>query len=344
MTSYNRRIFAGIIFMLAAATLSGVVFTALLREKIPAGVLAQIKNTRRKYEQKLAAEWLQAVEKDDPRKALYAASLLIVPEEPLPLPAADALKFSKQEGLLPLFLSPSFSTIDYFRWRDAWMLKHAAALITKTPFPVEEILRFALAVKAAPSAAGRLSSLLENGCPDIYARARLFCGLAEQAGFDAKIVLLTDAQGAPAYILAAVSKEQRHWIADLPGRRIYKDSDISSFMPPDDWPDELKNAFFRPKLMLQPSEFQDFRPANQVLNNKLRKLVPAGNIPVFGRDPEMLLAEFLKNRLYGNPDKYYYWDESFSAVKHLPETGKWMIDRLPVRRNAPLQPEKKTAQ
>ncbi len=330
--------------MLTAATLSGVVFTALLREKIPAITLAQIKNAQRKYEQKLAAEWLQAVEKDDRRKALYTASLLIVPEEPIPMPGADALKFSKQEGLLPLLLSPSFSKIDYFRWRDALMLKHIAALITKTPFQVEEILRFVWAVKAAPSDTGRLSSLLENGCPDIYARARLFCGLAEQADFDAKIVLLTDAQGAPAYILIAVSKEQQHWIVDLTGRKIYKDSDINSFMPPGDWPDELKNAFFRQKLMLQPSEFQDFRPENQILSNKLAKLVPACGIPVFGRDPEMLLAEFSKSSSYGNPDKYYYWEESFSAVKHLPEAAKRIINRPPVRGYGPLQTEKKTAQ
>ncbi len=343
MASYNRRIGAGIIFMLAAAALAGTVFTALLREKIPAVTLAQIKSDHRKYEQKLAAEWLQAVEKDDPRKALYAASLLIVPEDPLPLPAADALKLSKQSGLMPLLLSPLFSKIDYFRWRDALILKRTVAQITKTP-SVEEILRFILAVKAAPSAAGRLSSLLENGCPDIYARARLFCGLAEQAGLDAKIVLLMDTQGTPAYILIALAKEQQHWIVDLTCRRIYKDSDINSFMPPDDWADELKNAFFRQKLMLQPSEFQDFRPANQALNNKLRKLVPDSNIPVFGRDPEMLLAEFSKNMLYGNPDKYYYWDESFSAVRHLPETAKWMINKSPARGTVPLRTEKKTAQ
>lgn len=340
MASYNRRIFAGVVFMLTAATLAGVVFTALLREKIPAGTLAQIKNTQRKYEQKLAAEWLQAVEKDDQRKALYAASLLIVPEEPIPMPGADALKFSKQEGLLPLLLSPSFSKIDYFRWRDAMVLKHIAARIAKTPFPVEEILRFVWAVKAAPSDTGRLSSLLENGCPDIYARARLFCALAEQADFDAKIVLLTDAQGAPAYILIAVSKEQQHWIVDMACRKIYKNSDISSFMPPGDWPDELKNAFFRQKLMLQPSEFQDFRSENQVLNNKLTKLVPAGSIPIFGRNPEMLLSEFSKSSSFGNPDKYYYWEESFSAVKHLPEAAKKMINRPPVRGYGPL----KTAQ
>ena len=340
MASYNRRIFAGVVFMLTAATLAGVVFTALLREKIPAGTLAQIKNTQRKYEQKLAAEWLQAVEKDDQRKALYAASLLIVPEEPIPMPGADALKFSKQEGLLPLLLSPSFSKIDYFRWRDAMVLKHIAARIAKTPFPVEEILRFVWAVKAAPSDTGRLSSLLENGCPDIYARARLFCGLSEQAGFDAKIVLLTDAKGVPAYILIAVAKGAQHWIVDLTGRRLYKDSDINSFMPTGDWPDELKNAFLGQKLMLQPSEFQDFRPANQILSKNLMMLVPAGNIPFFGSDPELLLAEFSKSRLYGNPDKYYYWDESFNAVKHLPETAGGMINRPPARGYGPL----KTAQ
>ena len=341
MASYDRRIGAGIIFMLAAAMLTGIVLTALLREKIPAVTLAQINESRCRDEQKLAAEWLQAVEKDDRRKALYAASLLIVPDELPPMPAANALKFGRQEGLLPLLWSPPFSTIDYFRWRDALILKHAAAAIAKTAFPVEEILRFVLAVKAAPAASGRLSGLLENGCPDIYARARLFCGLAEQAGFDAKIALLTDAQGAPAYILTEVSREQQHWVVDLPGRRIYKGCDINSFMPPDDWPDELKNAFFRRKLMLQPSDFQDFRPANQALSDKLRKLAPPGSIPVFGRDPEMLLAAFSKNMLYGSPDRYAYWDEPFSAVKHLPEAAKWMTRRdLPATRKPEVRIQK----
>ena len=340
MAFYNRRVFAGMIFMLAAAALSGIVLTALLREKMPSIILAQIKKIHRQYEQKLAAEWLQAVEKGNQRKALYVASLLIVPDEPLPQPAVDAHKFSRQAGLLPLLLSPAFSNIDYHRWRDAWMLKHIAAQLAKTPFPVEGILHFVLAVKPAPAGAGTLASLIEDGCPDIYARARLFCGLAEQAGYDAKIVLLTDAKGAPAYILIAVAKEPQHWIVDLTGRRLYKDSDVNSFMPPGDWPDELKNAFLGQKLMLQPSEFQDFRPANQILGRKLRTLVPAGNIPVFGRDPAMLLDEFSKSRLYGNPDKYYYWDESFNAVKHLPESAGWMINRPPARGYGPL----KTAQ
>ena len=344
MAFYNRRVFAGMIFMLAVAALSVIVLTALLREKMPSIILAQIRKIHRQYEQKLAAEWLQAIENGNQRKALYVASLLVVPDEPLPQPAVDAQKFSRQAGLLPLLLPPAFSKIDYLRWRDALKLKHIASLLTKTPFPVEEILHFVLAVKAAPAGAGTLASLIEEGCPDIYARARLFCGLAEQAGFDAKIVLLTDAKGAPAYILIAVSKEQQHWIVDLTGRKIYKDSDINSFMPPGDWPDELKNAFFRQKLMLQPSEFQDFRPENQILSNKLAKLVPACGIPVFGRDPEMLLAEFSKSSSYGNPDKYYYWEESFSAVKHLPEAAKRIINRPPVRGYGPLQTEKKTAQ
>ncbi len=344
MAFYNRRVFAGMIFMLAVAALSVIVLTALLREKMPSIILAQIRKIHRQYEQKLAAEWLQAIENGNQRKALYVASLLVVPDEPLPQPAVDAQKFSRQAGLLPLLLPPAFSKIDYLRWRDALKLKHIASLLTKTPFPVEEILHFVLAVKAAPAGAGTLASLIEEGCPDIYARARLFCGLAEQAGFDAKIVLLTDAKGAPAYILIAVAKESQHWIVDLTGRRIYKDSDINSFMPPGDWPDELKNAFLGQKLMLQPSEFQDFRPANQILGNKLKMLFPGGNIPVFGRDPELLLAEFSKSRLYGNPDKYYYWDESFNAVRHLPETTGWMTNMPLVRKSAPLQNEKKTAQ
>lgn len=340
MASYNRRIFAGMFFVLAAAALSGIVLTALLREKMPSIFLAQSGKIRRQYERTLADEWLQAVEKGNQRKAAYAASMLIVPDEPLPLPAVDAQKFSRQAGLLPLLMSPAFSKIDYLRWRDAWMLKHVALLLTKTSFPVEEILHFVLGVKPAPAGAGTLAGLLENGCPDIYARARLFCGLAEQAGFDSGIVLLTDAQGAPAYILIAVAKEPQHWIVDMTGRRIYKDSDINSFMPPGDWPDELKNAFFRQKLMLQPSEFQDFRPANRILGNKLRMLVPDGNIPVFGRDPKLLLAEFSNSRLYGNPDKYYYWDESFNAVKHLPEAARWMTKaNFPVRPPATDKPQ-----
>lgn len=334
MASYNRQIFAGMIFLLTTAALAGTVLTALLREKMPSRVLAQIGDARRNAEQKLAAEWLQAVEKGDSRKALYAASLLIAAEEPLPRPGVDAIALGRQDGLLPLLLAPNFSKFDYCRWRDAWMLKHIAALIAKKPFPVEEILRFTLAAKAAPSGIGTLAGLIEDGCPDIYARARLFCGLAEQAGFDAKIVLLIDAKGAPEYILIAVAGDQKNWIVDLTGRRIYKDSDINSFMPPGDWPDELKSSFYGMKLMLQPSEFQDFRPANQVLNYKLRMLVPAAGIPVFGRDPALLLTEFSKNRRYGNPDKYSYWDESFSAVKNLPETAKWMT-KAAAPRNPP---------
>ncbi len=327
VSSRNRCIIAVIVFLLAATMLTGVVFTALIREKIPAITLTRLKQTHLKYEQKLAAKWINAVEQDNQRQAIYTASLLIVPEEPLPLPVADALKYSKDNGLVPLLFSTSLSTVDYFRWRDAWMLKHTIGLITKNNFSVEDILHFVLTIKPAYAAAGgRLVNLLENGCPDIYASARLFCGMAEQAGFDSKIGLLTEANGMPAYILIAITRGSQRLIIDLPGRKIYKNCDINSFVPPGDWPDELKNAFRRQKLMLQPSEFQDFRPANQRLNYKLNQLA-AGKIPIFGRPPEILLAEFSTNSFYGNPDKYYYWDEAFNAVKHLPEVAKWITNK-----------------
>ena len=265
---------------------------------------------------KLAQQWLAALENGQPILALDAATKIRKQATNIQTSPAYA-PFVEREKLDPGYLTGGFNTWDYQEWADAYFLKQQAEKLVKgAEKPVEAIV-FAVH--------DRIESIEHPETRHVHIprkiwdrqwgvcdrQAWLASELLYQLGYETQIIYLRrDGTTVSPHTIAEIRLEEKVWTIDplsricLPGvsaEALASDRDLLESVWPDHetWYNAIQHC-----LMYTPGMTGDFCARNQQISSLIREQL-GDQMPRFGEDPISRQQRYLKLRQQSDTEKLF---------------------------------------
>jgi hypothetical protein len=288
---------------------------------------------------KLANKWLEAVKNEQPEKAMLIARQIIGEKDPASLPRTDYLITADNNLLTSEALTDDFNSMDFTRWNDSLKLKNLALELKQqtspqnyVPFVVKTVTdRIKITQDPVKKHSLSLVEAWEKKSGTKSDRSRLICGLLEQAGYTARVIASVSNQNPrqPLHMFFELKKGNEYWVVDPEAKLVcplpvWEFIKKSSLYPPD-WSQAIRDSLKNPLIILQLSEFADYRTTNQKLAEKLSR-IPQFEPPVFGQSPYLRMKNYEDSFPKKRKDILTYWQLPFSIAKSnrkpLPESAK----------------------
>ena len=312
----ERRVIALVVVLAVAA---GVWAAATMR---PAGLAGP---------RELAERWLAAVAANDVDEALELANKIAPDSGSTPVNRAY-LELANRNGVPGEFFTGPFNKWDFQLWRDALFFQQQARTITSgEPGDVEKL--FAAVVDRVEPKEHKSPQppwpreIWRRGWGACDRQAWVLCELAYQCGWETQIVYLVDPKtGVSPHTVCELRRpggEVR--LADIFCKVLLLQTSVDEAAVDEAqllelWPGRADfRAAIQASIFWTPSYPQDYCPRNQVLHERLVKVL-GGRCPRFGADPARRMLHYKnlrgKTRPGRRPFKMDLWFYPFRLLRH----------------------------
>lgn len=327
------------VFLTLFATLIiGVILTSLVRqnsEKLyPPATIS--------HQKKEAEDWLQAIKKNDSKKAILIAEKMVSTSPPI-MPDSDYIQLLMSLKLGTMILTSPFNQFDFMRWQDALTVKEIVESPEiqdkKDEFKLEAMFRKMQAkVKRLPKpvknyrSSPSLTEIWRKKNASTMELCRLFAAIAGQAGYDVQIVILHNKNRQVIHMFCEIRQGNKSFVADPRFDFFSVDASAALFAGesasiPKAWP-KMLSAGIHNRIYELPAEVGDYKKVNQLLYNKL-SLLAGSEVPLFGKAPRGRIDAYLKK--YPNKTQntwFSYWTFPFNSLMSSPKfPNDWRLKK-----------------
>jgi len=314
-----KMLIARYVFAFFLVLLCSMFLTSMVREHGKDYFLSHYKyNPEEKDLKKNAERWLNAVNNSNEKKALAAAKALVPSSNEPELPELPFLRAVRVMGISTTSLTDDFNKNDFLYWKDCFQLMKLADKLkaenSVTPAKLFEFIKnYTASEKPAEKEAFFNADILNKKDLSETDKFRVLCALGRQAGYESKIIAIPQINE-KTFFLCELRNGQETAVADFRNGILYNKS-IQDLLtsPPANIPN-IKNGI----IYIQPSDFFDFRLANQKLALVLAKS-GLKNLPIFGKNPEIIISDYKQKYLNEKADDIHfnYWNIPLISAKTL---------------------------